>query len=377
MAGGGVKMILSQSRRHSSLYCYTPFPLFQRHLSSDVNQRPPPPSIQPVSYPAKPEPQENDQQTPPPPPPTQHQEQQQQFGAPETQGSNWTREDLRYIKDAHSVSPVSYPSRVAPLPEARSASSPSSSSSGMERESRWIDREKRNLFRVAEEQAKVVLPFPRLIQPVRKEKKPIFDLKDALREIKANARNTFDETLEAHVRLGIDGSRTDLTVRGRFTLPHGASKGVRVAVFAEGTEAEEARAAGADVVGGVEFVQSLTGADKLDFEHCLTTPQFMTTLQSGPLFLKLVKVFKRHGLKLDSKEGTVVSDVARAVKEAKSQIKFRMDKGAIVHAGLGKVSLPESSLRENIGAFMNALLEAKPAGLKKSKHFHPAIEVNF
>ncbi|KAF2302229.1 hypothetical protein GH714_033803 [Hevea brasiliensis] len=299
-----------------------------RWLSSDSKSIPDQSSqsvpVQPVSYPVKPkdEAPSNENETPSQQqvasqsPPSQE-EQQQQFPR-RTQESpyqesrmRWTREDIRYVKDAPSISPVSYPARVAPLPEDRvdaEGGGGKAAADDMDRESRRIEAENRGLrriFRVAEEEEKVVVPFPRLILPEKKEKRPLFDLMDAIRQVKTNARTAFDETVEAHVRLGIAKSRSDMIVRGTLTLPHGGKK--------------------------------------------------------------LARILNRYGLMPDSKQGTVVSDVSRAVKDAKKdQIKFKMDKTSIVHVGLGKASFTEESLRENVGAFMNALLQAKPAGLKKN-----------
>lgn len=187
---------------------------------------------------------------------------------------------------------------------------------------------------------------------------------DAIKQVKANAKATFDETVEAHVRLAIPPRKTELIVRGTMNLPHGDKKAVRVAFFAEGADAEEARAAGADVVGGLELIEEIASSGKLDVEKCFSTRQFM------PRLFKISKILNQHGLMPNPKQGTVTNDVARAVQEAKQgHIKFKMDNTSNVHAGLGKVSLKEELLRENVGAFVNALLLAKPAGLKKTSKF--------
>ncbi|KAJ9172812.1 hypothetical protein P3X46_016019 [Hevea brasiliensis] len=358
-----------------------------RWLSSDSKSIPDQSSqsvaIQPVSYPVKPkdEAPSNENETPSQQqvasqsPPSQE-EQQQQFPR-RTQESpyqesrmRWTREDIRYVKDAPSISPVSYPARVAPLPEDRvdaEGGGGKAAADDMDRESRRIEAENRGLrriFRVAEEEEKVVVPFPRLILPEKKEKRPLFDLMDAIRQVKTNARTAFDETVEAHVRLGIAKSRSDMIVRGTLTLPHGGKKAIRIAVFAEGADADEARAAGADVVGGNELIDEIASAGKIDVDKCFAT------IKLYPRVAKLARILNRYGLMPDSKQGTVVSDVSRAVKDAKKdQIKFKMDKTSIVHVGLGKASFTEESLRENVGAFMNALLQAKPAGLKKTSKY--------
>ncbi|KAJ6680323.1 54S RIBOSOMAL PROTEIN L1 MITOCHONDRIAL [Salix purpurea] len=356
-----VKILLSQQGSRRCLWL--PNSYFRRYFCSVPKPYPDPLTIEPVSYPVRPEheSQENSQE--------QEQPQQQSPGRRSQQEQGWSREDFRYMKDAPpsvSITPVSYATRVAPLPEDR-IQGRDTQNVDMERERMRIEGRGnlgRRVFKVVEEERKVALPFPRLIKPVKKEKKPLFDLNEAIKQVKANARNTFDETVEAHVKLGIDKSRSDLIVRGTLALPHGGKKVLRVAVFAEGADADEARAAGADIVGGVELIDQITKAGKIDFDHCFTTPQFF------PRIAKLGKILNRQGLMPDLKQGTVVSDVSKAVKNAKkNQIKFKMDKTAIVHVGLGKVSFTEESLRENASAFMNALLQAKPAGLKKTSKY--------
>ncbi|CAN1164288.1 50S ribosomal protein L1 [Linum perenne] len=288
--------------------------------------------------------------------------------------ANWSRQDARYVKDAPSVVPVSYAPRVAPLPEdkveAEGGGMEESAKDGedMKTEVRRVETENRamrRILRMEEEKEQAVVPFPRLIVPEKKkEKRPLLELMDAIRQIKGNARTTFDETIEAHARLGIDKSRSDLIVRGTLTLPHGGEKVLKVVFFAEGADAEEAKAAGADIVGGVELIEEIASTGKVDFDKCYATRQLY------PRVAKIARILNRHGLMPDAKQGTVVSDVTRAVKAAKqNQIKFRMDKSSIVHVGLGKASFSEESLRENIGAFMNALLQAKPAGLKKTSKY--------
>lgn len=238
----------------------------------------------------------------------------------------------------------------------------------MQREGQRIEWENRGIrepYRMAIQEEKVIVPFPMMIKPEKKtEKRPTLDLMDAIKQVKANAKAAFDETIEAHVRLAIDQKRSELIVRGTMALPHGAKKGVRVAVFAEGADADEAKAAGADIVGGAELIEEIAGAGKIDFDRCFSTPKIM------PKLFKISRILNQHGLMPNPKQGTVTKDVSRAIKEAKEgQIKFRMDKTSIVHVGLGKVSLSEESLRDNIGAFMNALLLAKPAGLKKTSKY--------
>ncbi|GAV61037.1 Ribosomal_L1 domain-containing protein [Cephalotus follicularis] len=358
----GMKVLLNQARRHclTKSHCHLR-PPFSKFISSESNAIPNPKPesvpIQPVSYSIKPK--DNQTETPPPPP------QKDSATSP-----IWTREDIRYLKDSpQSISPVSYPTRIAPLPE-YSVAAPGGEED-KEREKGTAEsvnpprpRAFRRLVEEQQEEEQVKVPFPSLIKIQNKDKKPPLDLTEALKLVKANAKRNFDETIEAHVRLGITQSRSDLIVRGTMTLPHGASKAVRIAVFAEGADADEARDAGADIVGGVELIEEIASAGKINFEKCFSTQQFM------PRLFKISKILNKHGLMPNPKLGTVTSDFSRAVKEAqKNQVKFRMDKSAIVHVGLGKVSLPDAALRENISAFMNAVLLAKPAGLKKTSKY--------
>ncbi|TYH26095.1 hypothetical protein ES288_A03G223200v1 [Gossypium darwinii] len=355
----GFKLLLSQSRRlslpHFSSSRFLPLyrSLSSSYSSSSDSQSLP---IQPVSYAPKPkdppQPDQTLQSTPP----------------EEGTRSTLSREDLRYVKDVPNISPISYPTRVAPLPEDRVGEARDQESEEMARESRKIQAENRawrTPFRVAAEEEKVVIPFPMLIMPEKKnEKRPVLDLMDAIREVKGNAKANFDETVEAHVRLGIDQKRSELIVRGTMALPHGAKKEVKVAVFAEGADADDARAAGADIVGGVDLIEEIASTGKVDFDRCFSTHSFMKRLY------KISKILNQHGLMPNPKQGTVTKDVTKAVKEAKQgQVKFRMDKTSIVHVGIGKVSLSEEFLRDNVGAFMNSLLLAKPAGLKKTSKY--------
>lgn len=371
-----VRLLLSQARRH----CLTkphasPSVTFQRTLCSstavqndDESQNPPKQPIPVASYASKPKdesiaPIENAQQ--------QQQDELQSdnpprdFQAGEAR-TDLTREDIRYLKDVPTITPVSYPSRVAPLPEAGEPASGEAEGEGVG-EGRRIQAEKKTVrFMRVPEQAQVSVPYPLLIKPKskKKESRPVLDLMDAIKQVKANAKAKFDETVEAHVRLAIPPRKTELIVRGTMNLPHGDKKAVRVAFFAEGADAEEARAAGADVVGGLELIEEIASSGKLDVEKCFSTRQFM------PRLFKISKILNQHGLMPNPKQGTVTNDVARAVQEAKQgHIKFKMDNTSNVHAGLGKVSLKEELLRENVGAFVNALLLAKPAGLKKTSKF--------
>ncbi|CAM6104681.1 unnamed protein product [Calypogeia fissa] len=209
------------------------------------------------------------------------------------------------------------------------------------------------------------LAYPTLVKSVQLKKRNPVVLADAIREVKANARARFDETLEAHVRLGIDPRRSDQTVRGAATLPHGSGKVVRVAVFAEGAAAEEATNAGADVVGADALVAEIQeNGGKLNFDKCIATPSFM------PKLGKVARILGPRGLMPNPKVGTVTTNVGEAVRAAKQgRVDFRADKSGIVHAGLGKVSFKDEALIENIAAFTGALLAAKPTGLKKTSRY--------
>ncbi|KAK9136488.1 hypothetical protein Syun_015818 [Stephania yunnanensis] len=271
--------------------------------------------------------------------------------------------DIRYVKDLPSISPVSYhPSRVAPLPQDKKPEVDSKLE--LDRESKRIEKDAffRKVFKAEEDN---LLPYPALIMVDKKKPKVVLHLQEAIRELKAHAKRNFDETVEAHVNLGVDGRRGDQMVRGSALLPHGTGKTVRIAVFAEGAAADEARAAGADIVGGEQLVEEIRkGGSKLNFDKCISTPSFM------PRLGKISKILGPRGLMPNPKLGSVTSDVAVAVRAAKhGRIDFKIDKTAIVHVGLGKISFPEDSIRENVGAFMNALLLAKPVGLKKTSKY--------
>ncbi|BFI19558.1 large subunit ribosomal protein L1 [Marchantia polymorpha subsp. ruderalis] len=190
-------------------------------------------------------------------------------------------------------------------------------------------------------------------------------LAEAIKELKAGAKARFDETVEVHVRLGIDTRRSDQMVRGAATLPHGTGKVVRVAVFAEGAAAQEAESAGADVVGADDLITMIQeSGGKLNFDKCIATPSFM------PRLGKVARILGPRGLMPNPKVGTVTNNVGEAVRAAKQGlVDFRADKSGIVHAGLGKVSFKDEALFANIAAFTGALLAAKPTGLKKTSRY--------
>ncbi|MBA5777521.1 50S ribosomal protein L1 [Stappia sp. F7233] len=186
----------------------------------------------------------------------------------------------------------------------------------------------------------------------------LYTLDEALSLIKARATAKFDETVEVAINLGVDPRHADQMVRGVCVLPNGTGKSVRVAVFARGDKAEEAKAAGADLVGAEELVNEVQSG-KIDFDRCIATPDMM------PLVGRLGKVLGPRGLMPNPKVGTVTPDVAAAVKDAKGgAVQFRVEKAGIVHAGVGKVSFSEAQLGENLKALVDAVVKAKPAGAK-------------
>ncbi len=185
-----------------------------------------------------------------------------------------------------------------------------------------------------------------------------YPLDEAVRLVKANARAKFDETVEVAMNLGIDPRHADQMVRGLVSLPNGTGKTLRVAVFARGAKAEEAQAAGADVVGAEDLAEKVQ-AGEIAFDRCIATPDMMA------LVGRLGKILGPRGLMPNPKLGTVTMDVKGAVSAAKSgQVEFRAEKAGIVHAGVGKVSFPEDKLLENIRAFVDAIQKAKPTGAK-------------
>jgi large subunit ribosomal protein L1 len=185
-----------------------------------------------------------------------------------------------------------------------------------------------------------------------------YALDEAVRTVKALASAKFDETVELALNLGVDPRHADQMVRGTVNLPHGTGKTVRVAVFAKGDKADEARAAGADIVGADDLAEQIT-AGQMDFDRVIATPDMMGVVG------KLGRVLGPRGLMPNPKLGTVTPNVAQAVRDAKAgQVQFRVEKAGIVHAGVGKVSFPEDKLAENIKAFVEAVNKAKPSGAK-------------
>ncbi|NPD15510.1 50S ribosomal protein L1 [Xinfangfangia sp. D13-10-4-6] len=176
--------------------------------------------------------------------------------------------------------------------------------------------------------------------------------------IKSAASAKFDETLEIAMNLGVDPRHADQMVRGVVQLPNGTGKTVRVAVFARGAKADEAKAAGAEIVGAEDLLEKIQGG-MLDFDRCIATPDMM------PLVGRLGKVLGPRNLMPNPKVGTVTMDVATAVTNAKSgEVQFKVEKAGVIHAGIGKVSFTEEKLAENVRAFVDAVTKAKPAGAK-------------
>lgn len=173
------------------------------------------------------------------------------------------------------------------------------------------------------------------------------------------AKAKFDETVELHVRLGVDPRHADQQVRGAVVLPHGTGKTVRVLVFAKGEKAKEAEAAGADFVGADELVQKIQGENWFDYDVVVATPDMMGVVG------RLGKVLGPKGLMPNPKSGTVTMDVTKAINEIKSgKVEYRLDKTNIIHLGFGKVSFGTDKLAENYDTIMNAIIKAKPAAAK-------------
>jgi len=186
----------------------------------------------------------------------------------------------------------------------------------------------------------------------------LYGIEDAVKLIKERAKAKFDETIEVSMNLGVDPRHADQMVRGVCNLPNGSGRTVRVAVFARGAKADEAKAAGADVVGAEDLFEIVNGG-KIEFDRCIATPDMM------PLVGRLGKVLGPRGMMPNPKVGTVTMDVKGAVEAAKGgAVEFRVEKAGIVHAGIGKASFDDAKLIENIRAFADAVSKAKPAGAK-------------
>ena len=183
-------------------------------------------------------------------------------------------------------------------------------------------------------------------------------VEDAVALIKKAASAKFDETVEIAMNLGVDPRHADQMVRGVVQLPNGTGKTVRVAVFARGAKADEAKAAGADIVGAEDLMETIMGG-KIEFDRCIATPDLM------PLVGRLGKILGPRNLMPNPKVGTVTMDVKTAVEAAKGgEVQFKVEKAGVVHAGVGKVSFDAEKLAQNVRAFVDAVSRAKPAGAK-------------
>src|SRR3984885_13146357 len=190
------------------------------------------------------------------------------------------------------------------------------------------------------------------------DREKLYPLADAIKMVKERAKSKFDETVEIAINLGVDPRHADQMVRGVVTLPNGTGRTLRVGVFARGAKAEEAKAAGADVVGAEDLVEKVQGGT-IDFDRCIAPPDMM------PLVGRLGKVLGPRGLMPNPKVGTVTTDVASAVKASKGgAVEFRAEKAGIVQGSVGKASFGETQLADNIRAFVDAVVKAKPTGAK-------------
>lgn len=186
----------------------------------------------------------------------------------------------------------------------------------------------------------------------------LYSVEDAVKIVKSNAKAKFDETIEIAVNLGVDPKYADQMVRGVVNLPSGTGKTVRVAVFAKDAKAEEAKEAGADIVGAEDLMEKIQGGFT-DFDRVIATPDMMAVVG------RLGKVLGPRGLMPNPKVGTVTPNVAKAIEDAKGgSVEFRVEKAGIIHAGIGKASFSEAELEKNVTAFIEALAKAKPSGAK-------------
>jgi len=190
------------------------------------------------------------------------------------------------------------------------------------------------------------------------DREKFYTLEEAIKELKSRSKTKFDETIEVAMNLGVDPRHADQMVRGVVSLPHGTGKSIRVAVFARGDKADEAKAAGADVVGAEDLMEAVQKGD-INFERCIATPDMMAVVG------RLGKVLGPKGLMPNPKLGTVTMDVKGAVEAAKAgQVEYRVEKAGIVHGGVAKASFGEDAIIENAKAFIGAVIKAKPTGAK-------------
>lgn len=204
--------------------------------------------------------------------------------------------------------------------------------------------------------AKLTKKAKTLATAVDREK--LYNVDEAIALARTNATSKFDETIEVALNLGVDPRHADQMVRGVVLLPKGTGKTVRVGVFAKGAKADEAREAGADVVGAEDLMEIVQGG-KIDFDRCIATPDMMGVVG------RLGKILGPKGLMPNPKLGTVTMNVAAAVQAAKSgQVEYRVEKAGIIHSGIGKASFPAEDLRANFDALVDAVVKAKPSGAK-------------
>ena len=195
-------------------------------------------------------------------------------------------------------------------------------------------------------------------QDAQVDREKLYGVDEAIGLVKSLSSTKFDETVEVAINLGVDPRHADQMVRGVVTLPSGTGKTVRVGVFARGPKADEARAAGADVVGAEDLLELVQGGT-IEFDRCVATPDMMG------LVGRLGKILGPKGLMPNPKLGTVTMNVAAAVEAAKGgQVEFRVEKAGIIHAGIGKASFPAEALKTNFDAFVDAIVKAKPTGAK-------------
>jgi large subunit ribosomal protein L1 len=188
--------------------------------------------------------------------------------------------------------------------------------------------------------------------------KSLISVEDAVALIKKAASAKFDETLEIAMNLGVDPRHADQMVRGVVSLPNGTGKTVRVAVFARGAKADEAKAAGADIVGAEDLMETIQQG-KIEFDRCIATPDMM------PLVGRLGKILGPRNLMPNPKVGTVTMDVKTAVEAAKGgEVQFKVEKAGVIHAGIGKISFSDDKLAQNVRAFVDAVSKARPSGAK-------------
>jgi len=191
------------------------------------------------------------------------------------------------------------------------------------------------------------------------DKTQTYDVAEAVKNVKSFANAKFDETVEMHIRLGVDGRHADQQVRGATVLPHGTGKSKKVLVFAKGAKAEEAEAAGADYVGAEDLAEKIQKENWFDFDSVVATPDMMGVVG------KLGRVLGPKGLMPNPKSGTVTMDLERALADIKAgKVEYRLDKTNIIHCPVGKASFTEEQLRENLQALLDALNKAKPSSLK-------------